>query len=573
MRGSGVALALVALLALAPDAPARGLSYTWTGGGDDANWSNPANWGGTAPANGESSVSLTFPELSGPYESHNDRTGLVVTFLQVTTQVGSGTYAFSGNAISLAGPVTLGSPGSGTPNLVWQIPLTLLGNVTIGASGRQTQLAGDIDLGARTLTLNTGGDIVVSGLVSGTGNLVKNNTSALTLSHANSYSGTTTSNIGALYLSDAAGLGTADGGTTIAGGFLGFAPGSAFTLGEPLTFTGGGITAYGTPTIAGPLTLNAAVNVNAFEPATVLTVSSPAAGSGGITKKGPGRLVLSGANTYAGGTTIAAGTAQLDGSLAATADLRVQSGGTLNGRGATAGAIVVDGGGTLAPGASPGRLTCGGLTLAAGATLAAEIAGAAAGSEYDQLAVNGPVRLDGTLAVAFSATPVNGQLFTLIDQSGAAAVAGTFAGRPEGATFQVDGTLFGITYAGGSGNDVVLITAPGSATATPTPTATTSVAATPTATPTSPPTFTPTIAATATPTATPTFTATPTVAACARDCNGSDAVEINELVLGVTIALGTTDVSACPAFDTDGNGSVAIQELIAAVNNALGSCR
>ena len=49
-------------------------------------------------------------------------------------------------------------------------------------------------------------------------------------------------------------------------------------------------------------------------------------------------------------------------------------------------------------------------------------------------------------------------------------------------------------------------------------------------------------------------------------------VEINELILGVNIALGTADIGACPPFDTSGDGTVAIQELIAAVNNALGGC-
>lgn len=61
-------------------------------------------------------------------------------------------------------------------------------------------------------------------------------------------------------------------------------------------------------------------------------------------------------------------------------------------------------------------------------------------------------------------------------------------------------------------------------------------------------------------------------AQCAGDCNGDGSVVINELVLGVNIALGNQPVTACAAFDVNGNGQVTINELIAAVNNALGSC-
>jgi hypothetical protein len=53
------------------------------------------------------------------------------------------------------------------------------------------------------------------------------------------------------------------------------------------------------------------------------------------------------------------------------------------------------------------------------------------------------------------------------------------------------------------------------------------------------------------------------------DCNGDGMVTINELIIGVNIALNNLPVTACPAFDTDASGSVTIDELIAAVNVAL----
>jgi cysteine-rich repeat protein len=60
-------------------------------------------------------------------------------------------------------------------------------------------------------------------------------------------------------------------------------------------------------------------------------------------------------------------------------------------------------------------------------------------------------------------------------------------------------------------------------------------------------------------------------AQCVGDCNGDGTVAINELVLGVNIALGSQPASACAAFQ-DQNGMVNISQLIKGVNNALGSC-
>ena len=61
-------------------------------------------------------------------------------------------------------------------------------------------------------------------------------------------------------------------------------------------------------------------------------------------------------------------------------------------------------------------------------------------------------------------------------------------------------------------------------------------------------------------------------ASCVGDCNGDGSVEINELIIGVVIALSSAPPTACPAFDRDGNGAVGIDELTAAVNNSLNGC-
>ena len=57
---------------------------------------------------------------------------------------------------------------------------------------------------------------------------------------------------------------------------------------------------------------------------------------------------------------------------------------------------------------------------------------------------------------------------------------------------------------------------------------------------------------------------------CAGDCSGNRIVAINELVLCVNIALGSTDLAQCIPCDTSDNGVVSISELIQAVRVALG---
>lgn len=60
--------------------------------------------------------------------------------------------------------------------------------------------------------------------------------------------------------------------------------------------------------------------------------------------------------------------------------------------------------------------------------------------------------------------------------------------------------------------------------------------------------------------------------ACAGDCGIDGAVSVDELIVGVNIALGAARVGRCEAIDSDRDASVSIAELIAAVNAALAGC-
>jgi len=61
-------------------------------------------------------------------------------------------------------------------------------------------------------------------------------------------------------------------------------------------------------------------------------------------------------------------------------------------------------------------------------------------------------------------------------------------------------------------------------------------------------------------------------AACVGDCHDDGAVTVDELVVGVNIALGQAAVETCTALDRNGDGAVTVDELVAAVNNALSGC-
>jgi hypothetical protein len=105
-------------------------------------------------------------------------------------------------------------------------------------------------------------------------------------------------------------------------------------------------------------------------------------------------------------------------------------------------------------------------------------------------------------------------------------------------------------------------------TTTPTPTAT--IPPTPSAT------VPPTMTAEPTPTSTPTLpepTPTPTVAStCPGDCNGDRVVSVNELVLGVDIALDLAPLADCPALDANDDGEAGIEDVVGAVGSAVDGC-
>jgi hypothetical protein len=123
---------------------------------------------------------------------------------------------------------------------------------------------------------------------------------------------------------------------------------------------------------------------------------------------------------------------------------------------------LIQGGGTVSPGASPGTMTVTGNYSLNSGDLFIELDGLAAGTEHDQLIVTGDVSLAGDLTLDLGFTPSLGDMFTIIDNQGANPVSGMFTA---GSSIDAGGFLFGINYAGGDGNDVVLTVVPEPSTA------------------------------------------------------------------------------------------------------------
>ena len=59
---------------------------------------------------------------------------------------------------------------------------------------------------------------------------------------------------------------------------------------------------------------------------------------------------------------------------------------------------------------------------------------------------------------------------------------------------------------------------------------------------------------------------------CPGDCNGDGEVSVNELIIGVRIALDTASVDECRAMDTNDLGEVSVSELVVAVRSLLNGC-
>lgn len=153
--------------------------------------------------------------------------------------------------------------------------------------------------GAVTLAANTGGA------------LTKNGAGTVTLSGANTYNGGTLNNAGTLTMGHASALGT--GTLTFNGGWLDCSSANLSNLNNNaqswssnFTFVGSQNLDLGTGAVAIPAARNVTIAAG------TLTVRGNMTGSGSVNKLGPGTLALWGTSSHIGGTTLSAGTLNLN---------------------------------------------------------------------------------------------------------------------------------------------------------------------------------------------------------------------------------------------------------------------
>lgn len=183
------------------------------------------------------------------------------------------------------------------------------GNVTVANRVVDIDTA-DVAPGIVTFDNSLGNYSLVSSFgfgISGGASLVKFGTSDLIITNTNTYTGPTTINEGIVRLGD----GTTDGSISST---------SSITNHGSLVFNLTGTQTY----------------------------TAPISGTGSLVKEGTGTVVLSGANTYQGGTTISAGTVTINGAgTLGTGNFSVATGATLNIDKALPNAATVTGGGAI----------------------------------------------------------------------------------------------------------------------------------------------------------------------------------------------------------------------------------
>ena len=359
---------------------------------------------------------------------------------------GAGTLSITNNNSQAGGAINI---NAGT--------FEIGGSGRIKSSGEATGVFANAINNEGVFKHNTTLDQTVSGVIGGTGAVVKDNTGTLTLTANNNFSGGTTVDGGTLQLTVDGRIG--NGGLTVNnGGTFSIANddfnslGGAITVNEggtlstdstgdnahnigAITLNGGTLTSSGNTWFQGNWIFNGDVTVGGSALSTIsgLAVGSQPSGGtfnvddsvagastdllvsaditlGSLTKTGAGTMELTGTGSYTGDTTVSAGTLSLASTYThtGTGDFIV-NGGTLevaDGVDISSSAMTISLGGVISPGNSPGTAITGSQTWGDGGTYLWEIndSGGTKGADpgWDWLDITGTLDLTNLAAGGFT---------------------------------------------------------------------------------------------------------------------------------------------------------------------------
>lgn len=309
-------------------------SQTWQASGSNATWtfSNTIALASSTTLTLNTSNSNNTITASGVISGTGSNviiSGLGTTIFSAANSYTGTTTINTGAKLQFTGSGGLSNSTAVTVNTGGTYDLNGISDTVASLAG-----AGTVTLGSGTLTLSGTTSTTFSGTISGTGGVTKSGSGALTLSGNNNYSGTTTVSAGTTLNINSA-TATGSGRLSIANtGVIDNTSGAAVTLSNnnvqtwsgAFTFTGSNNLNLGTGAVT--LGANSAITTTAGT-LTVGGVIDDGASSFTLTKSGAGTLILSGANTYGGATTLSAGTLGAGSNTAFSSGVLNLNGGTL----------------------------------------------------------------------------------------------------------------------------------------------------------------------------------------------------------------------------------------------------
>jgi autotransporter-associated beta strand protein len=321
-------------------------------------------------------------------DAPGDTGSLLVPGMGTVILTGANTYSggtfLNGGTLQVSADNNLGAASGG---------LTFNGGTLRFGSSFDLSPSRPIVLDAGGGTFNTNGfSSTVTQAIVGAGALTKAGAGTLTLNGINTYSGGTIFEAGILAVAGNGHLGTG-----------------------PLTFKGGTLEDLTGGNLLSDVDIELAPAGGTFlaDAATTSALNGTIRGSGPFTKTGPGTLILTGNNTFSGGTTINEGTLVV-GVPAGSSSLTSFALGTGN--------VFLNGGTLRTTSLDPKPLIInvgGNYTQGPGGTLALGIGGLN-GSQYDHVQVGGNAFLNGTLAVSSLSgfRPANLNAFQVLHSNG-----------------------------------------------------------------------------------------------------------------------------------------------------------